>query len=215
MIYTPFSTFILGFYFRLIHWVAAQLRATLAFLLLAATLMLPFPIALANHYRHFSQVQRYWFMTFVRTELSPWGERSYRVLVVEDSSGHDQLASDKNVLPGHTRTAEDDDVPFVLSTTAQKEGKKLVLLSYQVLNNADFAGALRNEIYDGQSIFDVGIWGFLTGFFLVMAFSMIFLAEIAVSYGIRMLDFIARIYRVIKKRRLPPASDTPIESAEN
>jgi hypothetical protein len=134
--------------------------------LCTVTTMLPFPITVIQQYRHFSQVQKYWFPTYLRAEFSPRSGGVYRVLVVEDANKEYWIANAENVLPGATRTAEGETVPFVLAPKDQQEGKRLVLLPPAFQDNAYLWESLRNEVYSGKSIVAVGERGITIGVWL-------------------------------------------------
>src|ERR1700681_541036 len=86
--------------------VLGLVQALVLFALLTVTTMLPFPITVIQQYRHFSQVQKYWFPTYLRAEFSPRSGGVYRVLVVEDPNKEHSIANAESVLPGANRTAE-------------------------------------------------------------------------------------------------------------
>jgi len=138
------------------RWAMAFVHALVLVALLTVTTMLPFPITVMQHYHHFSQVQKYWFPTYLRAEFSPRGGSVYRVLVVEDANKEPWIANAENVLPGATRTAEGETVPFVLAPKEQQEGKRLVLLPAAFQDNAYVWNSLRNEVYNGKSIAEIG-----------------------------------------------------------
>jgi len=150
------------------RWTLSLVHALVLLALLTATTMLPFPITVIQQYRHFSQVQKYWFPTYLRAEFSPRSGGVYRVLAVEDANKEYWIASAESVLPGASRTAEDDIVPFVLAPKEQQEGKKLVLLPPAFQDNAYLWDLLRNEVYSGKSVAEIGERGITVGVWLTL-----------------------------------------------
>lgn len=162
-------------------------HAVVLFVLLTATTMLPFPITVIQHYRHFSQVQKYWFPTYLCAEFSPRSGGIYRVLVVEDANKEHWIANAESVLPGTTRTAEGETVPFVLAPKEQQAGKRLVLLPPAFQDNAYLWDSLRNEVYSGKSIADIGEHGVTVGVWLT------FITYLVLGMG----GFIYLVHRVL------------------
>ncbi|HTC92480.1 MAG TPA: hypothetical protein VK699_03385 [Terriglobales bacterium] len=155
----------------------AFVHALVLVALLTVATMLPFPITVIQQYRHFSQVQKYWFPTYLRAEFSPRGGGVYRVLVVEDANKEQWIANAESVLPGTTHTAEGETVPFVLAPKEEQEGKRLVLLPPVFQDNAYLWDSLRNEVYSGKSIAEIGERGVTIGVWLT------FITYLAVGVG--------------------------------
>ncbi len=126
--------------------------------------LLPFAVVLASEYHQFSPIQKYWFLTYWRSEFSGNDQRVYRLLVVEDSNNDRWLANAENVSPGVTRTTEGKEIPFVLAAKEQQEGKHLVLLPPAPQPNDYLWESLRDQVYSGQSIRDMGAWMITLGF---------------------------------------------------
>src|SRR5260370_41189546 len=119
------------------RWAMAFVHALVLVALLTVTTMLPFPITVMQHYHHFSQVQKYWFPTYLRAEVSPRGGSVFRVLVVEDANKEPWIANAEDVLTGATRTAEGETIPFVLEAKKQQEEKRMVLRPAALQRTAD------------------------------------------------------------------------------
>jgi hypothetical protein len=172
--------------------VLGLVQALVLLALLTVTTMLPFPVTVIQQYRHFSQVQKYWFPTYLRAEFSPRGGGVYRVLVVEGPNKEHWIANAESVLPGATRTAEGETVPFVLAPKEQQEGKRLVLLPPAFQDNAYLWESLRNEVYSGKSIAEIGERGINVGVRLTFITYLVFGAG-GLSYLIhRVLSFVYR-----------------------
>lgn len=118
----------------------------------AVVALLPFSVVIGLQYHHFSPIQRYWFLTYRRSEFSSQEISVYRLLAVEDTNKDLWFVDAENVLPGVTRTAEGKEIPFVLAEKEQQEGKRLVLLPPTPQDNGYLWESLRDQIYNGKSI---------------------------------------------------------------
>ena len=177
------------------RWATGFVHALVLLALCTVTTMLPFPIAVMQQYRRFSQVQKYWFPTYLRAEFSPRSGGVYQVLVVEDTNKEHWIASAENVLPGTTRTAEGETVPFVLAPKEQQEGKRLVLLPAAFQDNAYLWNSLRNEVYGGKSVAEIGERGVTVGVWLTFIMylvlgvgGLVYLIHRVLSFFYRRLD---------------------------
>src|SRR5271166_2302856 len=90
----------------------------------AVVALLPFSVVIGIHYHHFSPIQKYWFLTYWRSEFSSQEKSAYRLLVIEDANKDDWFADAENVLSGVTRTTDGKEIPFVLAPKEQQEGKR-------------------------------------------------------------------------------------------
>lgn len=122
----------------------------------AVVALLPFSVVIGIHYHHFSPIQKYWFLTYCRSEFPSQQQGVYRLLVVEDTNKDDWLADAENVLPGVTSTTDGKEIPFVLAPKEQQEGKRLVLLPPTPQYNRYLWESQRDQIYDGKSLEDMG-----------------------------------------------------------
>jgi hypothetical protein len=155
-------------YFRNITQRGFQLVKAVAVVLVVLTTctiaaMLPFPVKLISQYHHFSPIQKYWFTTYLRTEFSPRERGVYRVLVVEDVSQQYWIAGPDNVQPGSSRRANGQEIPFILAKKEEQEGKRLRLLPPMPQANGYLWELLRDEVYNGKSIKEIGVSGIDTG----------------------------------------------------
>ena len=140
--------------------------AAKAFLLLAAITMagmLPFPIKVLSEYSHLSPIQKYWFPTYVQTEFSTKKSGVYRVLVVEGAHQEYWIAGPADVQPGSFSRVDGHRIPFILSKSDEQEGKRLWLLPSMRQNNGYLWELLRDQIYNGKSVKDIGDSGIGVG----------------------------------------------------
>jgi len=141
----------------------------LVFATLAAALFLPFFATMARQYRAFSPIQKYWFTTYWRAEFSTTEQSIYRLLLVEGANEKDRwLANGDDVIPGATSTSDGQVIPFRLTDKYQSQGLRLVLLPPMPQYNDYLWESLRDQVYSGKSIKDMGDHAIRVGWKLVL-----------------------------------------------
>lgn len=130
-------------------------------------LLAPFSLLLLHDYHRFSPIQKYWFVTYWRAEFPRHEQSTYRVLLVEAANGQKWIAGPEDVAPGRTRSADGTEIPFALTTTREHEGVRLVLEPPALTPNQYLYDSLRDQIYDGESITEMGGLGIDLGWKLV------------------------------------------------
>jgi hypothetical protein len=111
-------------------------------------------------------LKNYWFLTYFWATVAQQfhtGHSPYRLLV-EVPGNHEQpiYPLDEDVVPGRTRTAEGRMIPLALTEEAYQQGKQLVLLRSQQLDNAKLQADLQS-LYYGKSLNEMTLaplgWG--------------------------------------------------------
>ena len=145
------------------------LMLALVFATIAVALFLPFFGTMARQYRAFSPIQKYWFTTYWRAEFSTTEQSVYRLLLVEGTHEKDRwLANTDNVVPGTTRTSDGQIIPFRLTDKNESEGLQLVLLPPMPQYNGYLWESLRDQVYGGKAIKEIGGHAFGVGWKLAL-----------------------------------------------
>ncbi|HET9181210.1 MAG TPA: hypothetical protein VFP59_03675 [Candidatus Angelobacter sp.] len=150
------------------RWTRSLFLETLMLGTVVFALLAPFSLLVLNEYQHFSPIQKYWLFTYWRSEFSRREQSAYRLLLVEDANHQKWLAGPDNVVPGRTLSADGKEIPFALTTKSKQKGARLVLEPPALTPNQYLSESLRDQIYGGQDIVEMGQPGLDFG--VVLAF---------------------------------------------
>jgi hypothetical protein len=119
-----------------------------------------------------SPLERYYLPNYIKTSIAPSIRSSgkYQMLLMSDGKNHAWYAGAEDVSEGETPQANGKPLPLVLSDSARQRGIIYLYRSAPSLYQTSLLGGyLKQQVYDGLTIFDLFRWPLTFGALVVLA----------------------------------------------